>query len=67
MKKENKPRWRYIDDENVRHVWCCTNEDCDLDQDDVHIGPEAYADIGNPVCPECDCELTYMKTEILNG
>jgi hypothetical protein len=53
--------WTKIDDRAVRHKWQCLEEDCD---GEATVYPEWYEDNGTPVCPDCDRDMSYVKTEI---
>jgi hypothetical protein len=57
--KSGKKVWKIIDDNKVRHAWQCT--DCSKI---VYIDPTFHQTSGNPVCTECDEEMTYIHTEI---
>jgi hypothetical protein len=51
--------WVEIDDDKVRQVWVC--DDCSK----LHYcTPDTYADIGTPICTDCDINLSYLKTEV---
>lgn len=54
MKKE----WKQIADSRVRHVWACP--EC---KDEDAVAPDFYQDNGTPVCPDCDCDMEYVRTE----
>jgi hypothetical protein len=51
--------WVKIDDSKVRSLWVC--DDCGQR---AHCNPHEYADIGTPVCTECDVDLSYVETEV---
>jgi hypothetical protein len=57
--------WKKINDKNVRHVWMCKNEECEDYGTECHISPEWYQNNGTPVCNECDVDMVYVGTEIL--
>lgn len=51
--------WTIIDDNKVRNVWIC--DDCG---EETYCTPDTYADIGTPICVDCDIDLSYVRTEI---
>jgi hypothetical protein len=51
--------WADIKDSNVRNVWQC--EDCNKL---TYCTPDTYADIGTPICTDCDIDLYYVKTQV---
>lgn len=55
-------KWVRINDDDIRSIWECP--DCD---NYACVGPEEYADIGTPVCSDCECDMEYSHTEINNG
>lgn len=55
--------WVIIDDNKIRQCWQCP--DCGYYIDNVD--PTNFAESGTPVCPECDCDMTYNYTEIRLG
>ena len=56
-------QWVVVDDNNIRHLWECP--DCDA-KAEVH--PWYYSERGEPFCSECECDMEYIRTEILaNG
>lgn len=65
MKKANKtvvaePKWETIEDEKVKHVWCCPR--CNKF---AEVDPTFYQDSGNPMCDSpCDTEMEYIHTLI---
>jgi len=36
---------------------------CD-NEEETEINPSWYQNNGTPVCPECDCDMDYSRTEI---
>lgn len=63
--KKEKPVWKTIPDNKVRHVWA--NED---GSGEITVDPSWYADNGTPVCSDEDSEfydqdMCYVRTEIL--
>jgi hypothetical protein len=53
--------WQTIEDRNVRHVW----GPCDCSKRTVaDVDPTFYAESGTPVCPHCDQDLPYVRTEV---
>lgn len=54
--------WSKIHEDRVRHLWKCP--DC---EDEVYVGPDFYADSGEPHCCACECDYEYVHTEINNG
>ena len=51
--------WVEIEDANVRNVWQC--DDCSKL---TYRTPDTYADIGTPICTDCDIDLSYVLTEV---
>ena len=54
--------WKKIDDAKVRHVWQCTEDDCEEGNPEAVVGPDFYEENGEPSC--CDRPMTYLRTEI---
>lgn len=52
--------WKRVPVDRLRHVWRCP--ECLMTST---VKPEDYADIGTPMCGNCDCDLDYVRTEIL--
>lgn len=61
---ETSGKWVEIADEQVRNVWACDNEDCKAFGHEAHLTPDFYNNNGTPVCDECDCDMTYFRTEV---
>lgn len=55
-------KWAAVPDSMVRHFWRCPK--CKVTE---FVGPAAYADIGTPVCGDCDTDLVYVRTEFNYG
>jgi formylmethanofuran dehydrogenase subunit E len=51
--------WITIDDKKVRSLW-----ECDECGDQVYVGPDFYADNGEPFCANCEMNMSYVRTEI---
>ena len=62
MERWTEEKWTKIDDTLVRHIWECRERDCG--EGIATVSPEWYQDNGTPVCPECDIDMVYVKTEI---
>ena len=56
-------KWKAVADKDVRHVWQCLESDCE-EQPTVNVTPDSYQDVGEPLCPHCDSEMQYVRTEI---
>jgi hypothetical protein len=56
-------KWKEVPDHAVRHIWKCTAEDCDHDNQEAIISPDFYQDSGTPVC-ECDNDMEYICTQV---
>ena len=52
--------WAKIGDNNVRHHWKCP--DCDAEH---AFTPDCYQDIGTPMCAECEQNMDYEYTEVV--
>lgn len=55
--------WKKISDDSLRHIWKCTDEDCECDKVDCVIYPDWYQDNGTPIC-ECGIDMEYIRTEV---
>ncbi len=53
-------KWAKVADENVRHIWVCT--DCKAKTKAI-ITPNWYENNGTPVCSCCDRDMTYSHTD----
>ena len=51
--------WQIIPDNTVQHVWRC--DECDHE---FEIPPAWYQQNGTPVCPHCDIDAKYERTEV---
>lgn len=51
---------KIIDDRRVNNVWYCP--EC---MEKVEVNPDYYAENGTPVCSECDVDMNYHHTEIV--
>ena len=60
-KRPGKPKWKKIADKAVRNIWKC--EDCD---ETAEIHPDWYEQNGTPMCTECDRDMVYSHTEIID-
>ena len=59
------PRWRKIEDSNVRHVWmaeCGCFHQAGLRK--VFVAPSFYQDSGEPSCSACGRTYKFIKTMI---
>ena len=54
--------WVEVSDEIVRHVWQCTDDECECDHEECYYDPSWYENNGTPSCESSD--LTYIRTEI---
>lgn len=63
MKKAKKTKWVEIDDSKVRHIWQCTDKECDCDHKETGVSPTFYQDNGTPMC-DGDEDMEYIKTII---
>ena len=54
--------WTRIDDKKIRHIW-----QCPVCNECTEIYPNEYEEMGGPVCGDCDVDMGYLYTEILNG
>lgn len=52
-------RWVKVPDKIVKHIW-----ECPVCHDKERVSPDAYEEMGTPVCSECDEDMTYSHTEI---
>jgi hypothetical protein len=59
-----KKKWTKVEDDNVRAVWGCFEDDCDHGNPKTLVDPTFYQDNGEPVCA-CDADMCYIRTEIL--
>lgn len=59
-----KDIWKFIPDDEVRHVWWCDTDGCEGEAVEVRVDPSSYAEVGEPVCEHCDDDLCYQYTEI---
>jgi ABC-type ATPase with predicted acetyltransferase domain len=39
-------------------VWAC--KECGFE---ANLSYEDLADVGNPICPDCDCEMELLRVE----
>jgi hypothetical protein len=53
--------WVKVGNDDVRHEWCCDDEDCG---ETAYVSPDYYQGSAGPVCPKCDDDMTYVGTEI---
>jgi len=51
--------WAEIAPEDIRTTFTCP--DCG---DAVRVNPEEMGENGNPFCPDCDVDMTYITTEL---
>ncbi len=52
--------WNKIDDCEVIHHWKCS--DCDTG---IVLHPDYYQDNGTPMCWECEQNMDYQYTEVV--
>lgn len=57
-------KWREVPDLSVRHIWACETDGC---EEHAIGGPDSFVEVGNPMCSECDEEMVYQHTEILEN
>jgi len=57
-------KWKTVADENVRHVWKCSDPDGEGCDQIAHVSPEFYQESGEPMCSVCDVEMVYVRTEV---
>lgn len=57
-------KWEDVQDNHVRTVWVCEEENCDCGNHEVYLFPCDIINTGIPICPETGNDLTYLKTEI---
>jgi hypothetical protein len=55
--------FRTIDDNQVRHVWKCTAEQCEAHNPLAIIPPTFYQENGEPLC-ECGEIMEYQGTQV---
>lgn len=55
--------WETIEDNKVRHIWKCTDDECDCDHEEIEIWPSWYTDNGTPICDN-GVDMVYQRTEI---
>jgi hypothetical protein len=55
--------WKRINENNVRIIWRCTDEDCDCNKYDCIIDPSWHEDNGTPVC-QVGQDMKYVRTEV---
>jgi ribosomal protein S27E len=48
-----------LPDDKVFLYWYCP--DCESEQ---KVNPDSFQDMGNPMCCDCDTEMTYSHTEL---
>lgn len=60
--RECKKEWKVVPDPNIRHLWQCREEGCN---EAAEVSPEWYQNNGTPVCGNCDCDMIYVRTEVL--
>jgi len=59
------PNWTPIKNNNVRSIWNCEYSDCTRLEQAI-VNPDFYQDSGTPVCPDCDSDMIYQYTEIMD-
>lgn len=66
MSKKRKAKWQEIPDNQVRHIWECGCPDNDGGQclETAIVSPDWYEQNGTPVCPECEEDMVYVRTDI---
>jgi len=57
-------KWQIIDDQKVRNIWACQEDDCPDYNKEICISPDWYARNGTPTC-DCEVDMIYLRTEIL--
>jgi len=60
MSDKLKTLWKKVKDKNVKHVWKCSeggSYECE-------VTPDWYEQNGTPVCPDCDNDCEYVRTEV---
>lgn len=57
-------RWKTVEDKDVRHIWKCPDPEEEGCKSDARISPEFYQESGEPMCPYCDVEMEYVRTEV---
>ena len=63
------PKWRVIDDQRVRQIWLCDTPGCpvSISGERTYWTPAASQASGVPMCSECNTELMYVQTEVLEA
>lgn len=63
--KNIKEKWEEIDDQAVRLIWKCEDEDCNDQCGETReaVSPDSMEN-GSPICSNCDNDMTYSHTEI---
>ena len=56
--------WEALREGDVRLVFQCTEEDCEY-REYGYVFPCDVQRCGGPVCPECDIDMEYVRTELL--
>ena len=51
--------YKTVKDSQLQAIWEC--EQCG---NDCSVGPDWYECNGTPVCPECDIDMAYIRTEM---
>lgn len=57
----SNPKWLTMKDDRIRHVWTCKEGGC---KEKAIVSPDWYQDNGTPVCPKCDRDMAYIRTEV---
>ena len=58
-------KWQKISDDEVRHLYSCSDDECAEYGKIITIYPTFYGDSGTPICNGCDDDLSYIGTEVL--
>lgn len=69
MEQNKEPVWMRVADSQLRAVWKCEDESCDIPET-ARVAPSTYGidnygEGGIPTCNHCDSEMVYQYTELL--
>jgi hypothetical protein len=57
-------KWKVVDDKDVRNVWKCPDPEGEGCKETAMLSPDFYQESGEPLCPCCDVEMEYVRTEV---
>ena len=64
IEKKSKKEWKRVSDDDIRLIFTCDTNACEMKGKEVFVAPSSLYDGGSPVCPECEDEMAFLRTEV---